>query len=137
MAEASLRSAGQVSFPRGFVTPKVGPHQTYGFAPGKIFGAPASLLNTSSFIRIESPQVEYITAISTDKKRVYLVLMNDVNEEISTAVNLETSGFSSSINPVIKNITELTGSKTSAPASGQFTISLPGYGLRVFAIDFK
>ncbi|HZG26219.1 MAG TPA: glycerophosphoryl diester phosphodiesterase, partial [Chitinophagaceae bacterium] len=70
MAEASLRSAGQVSFPRGFVTPKVGPHQTYGFAPGKIFGAPASLLNTSSFIRIESPQVEYITAISTDKKRV-------------------------------------------------------------------
>ncbi len=35
---------GNITFPQGFITPKVGPHTTYGFAPGTIYGQPAGLL---------------------------------------------------------------------------------------------
>jgi hypothetical protein len=42
VSEIQLRSGGAITFPRGFVTPKVGPHACFGFVPGQIFGAPAN-----------------------------------------------------------------------------------------------
>ena len=44
IAEAGLRSDSNISFPYGYMTPKVGPHVTYGFAPGNIYGKKADLL---------------------------------------------------------------------------------------------
>lgn len=137
MAEAALRSGDNVIFPRGFVTPKVGPHQTYGFKPGKIFGEPASLINKNDFIRIASPQVECITAISTDKKRIYIILMNDLKENITTVVNINTTKLLSQQNMVIKKITELSDKKKDILATTQLSVSLTGYGLQVFAVDFE
>ena len=42
IAEAGLRSDSNISFPYGYMTPKVGPHVTYGFAPGNIYGKKAA-----------------------------------------------------------------------------------------------
>lgn len=36
LCEAECRSEGLIAFPRGFVTPKVGPQRITGFAPGRI-----------------------------------------------------------------------------------------------------
>ena len=35
MAEAELRSSGRIGFPKGFITPKVGPAQDIRFRPGE------------------------------------------------------------------------------------------------------
>src|SRR5690606_4097063 len=43
LAEAHLRANGQITFPSGFMAPKVGPHTAYGFASGKMFGKPVDL----------------------------------------------------------------------------------------------
>ena len=44
LAELELRSDGAVSFPAGFITPKVGPHRTFAFADGSVQGERASLV---------------------------------------------------------------------------------------------
>lgn len=75
LAEAELRSGGKVVFPRGFVTPKVGPHQTYGFAPGMVNGEKASLLIDEKLIKIDNASVDYILAKSANK--VFVVLLNN------------------------------------------------------------
>ncbi|GHB79811.1 glycerophosphoryl diester phosphodiesterase [Persicitalea jodogahamensis] len=77
MAEAEYRSDGQVKFPRGFVTPKVGPHQTYGFAPGTINGEKANLLINEKLVRVDSPSIDYILAEAVDGKKKFVVLLND------------------------------------------------------------
>jgi len=86
MAEAELRSEGEVLFPRGFVTPKVGPHQTYGFMPGKIYGEEASLVMRDSLLKTDEPNIEYITALSSDHKRLFIVLLNDVNQPLKSTL---------------------------------------------------
>ncbi|MBS1601131.1 MAG: glycerophosphoryl diester phosphodiesterase, partial [Bacteroidetes bacterium] len=47
LAEAELRSGGRIHFPRGFMTPKVGPHESVGFAPGVVNGVAARLVDSS------------------------------------------------------------------------------------------
>lgn len=91
LAEAELRSGGQVTFPRGFVTPKVGPHQTYGFAPGRIYGRPAELLIREGVVLPDNPNVDYVLAQSPDKKQLLVVLLNNHAQATTTTVRLQPS----------------------------------------------
>ena len=88
LAEAELRSDGQVTFPRGFVTPKVGPHQTYGFAPGRIYGQPAALLVREGVVAPDDPNVDYVLAQSPDKKRLFVVLLNNQDRTTTARIRL-------------------------------------------------
>lgn len=87
LSEAALRSNGKVTFPRGFVTPKVGPHQTYGFAPGDVFGDKASLVIQEGFITADSPSIDPIISKSTTQNIYYVTLLN--NSPQPTAFNLK------------------------------------------------
>ena len=94
LAEAELRSGGKVTFPRGFVTPKVGPHQTYGFAPGRIYGQPAELLIREGVVipgrgTADNPNVDYVLAQSPDKKQLFIVLLNNRAQATTTTVRLQ------------------------------------------------
>lgn len=82
LAEAELRSGGRIVFPRGFVTPKVGPHQSYGFAPGKIDGVSVRLVVRPEIAQQESPDLETLTAISTDGKKLFVILLNDIKKPL-------------------------------------------------------
>jgi hypothetical protein len=90
MAEAELRSNGQVRFPRGFVTPKVGPHQTYGFAPGVINGQKANLVIDEHLVKIDHPAIDYLLAITEKKDQVFVILMN--NRVQTTDFQISTKG---------------------------------------------
>jgi len=86
MAEADLRSDGKISFPRGFVTPKVGPHQTYGFQAGTIFDEAAQLISTEGFLDCDKPQVDYIVAKSSTDNKVFIIFLNNDADAITTNV---------------------------------------------------
>lgn len=77
MAEAELRSGGKVSFPRGFVTPKVGPHQTYGFAAGTINGEKANLIIDKKLVKLNNPSVDYLLAKAPQSGKLFVVLLNN------------------------------------------------------------
>ncbi len=77
LSEAELRSNGKVSFPRGFVTPKVGSHQTYGFTPGTINGEKANLVINEEWVLVDHPSIDYILAEGVGSQKKYAILLNN------------------------------------------------------------
>lgn len=121
LSEATLRSNGKVTFPRGFVTPKVGPHESYGFAPGKIFGYEANLWQEEGFVTCDNPNIEYILAKGTDGKRKFVILLNDIGTPVKGRLEIKNAA----------GITDLvTGAGVNAPE-----VALDGYGIKVLMIQ--
>jgi hypothetical protein len=77
ISEIALRSNSKIIFPRGFLTPKVGPHESYGFAPGTIYDKQAYLYLPPKFITIDNPHIDYLCAINKQEKQLYVFLLNN------------------------------------------------------------
>lgn len=132
MAEAELRSGGNVSFPRGFVTPKVGAHQTYGFEPGTIYGQPADLIICEGLFDIADPNVEFITARSPTNSRLFIIVLNATGQPLESTVKADPSKMQAGLN--IRKVT-FADTKKSLGQITEWKISLPPYGLQVYAVD--
>ncbi len=131
LAEAELRSAGNILFPRGFVTPKVGPHQTYGFAPGRIYGQPAELLVWEGVVTPDSPNVEYVLAQSPDKKQLFVVLLNNRAQATTTPVRLNPALIRSGKGRLKAMSDRNVLSGTSA------SVQLPPFGIAVWSYEWQ
>lgn len=134
MAEAELRSEGQVAFPRGFVTPKVGPHQTYGFEPGKINGESAALIIRDGLVQAPEPNVEYITALSPSGGKLYIIAMNAVGKPLETTLTLDIGALKPGAR--LKSV-ESGGETIPVNGNNQWPVSLKGYGLRIYAVALQ
>lgn len=134
MAEAEHRSDGKVTFPRGFVTPKVGPHQTYGFENGNIYDQPAELIIRDGMVSIPEPNIEFITARSPSDKRVYVVLMNAINEPLESSMKLDVTKLERGAK--IKSISPIHNHRASSK-DAERNISLPPYGLQVYTVEYE
>jgi len=80
-----------VEFPGGFMTPKVGPHRTYGFAPGTIFGRKADLIIRQGMIDCDNPNLEFITALSECKATLFVVAIHQAPYAAKATVKLDLS----------------------------------------------
>ena len=87
MAELEHRSGGEISFPAGFITPKVGPHRAYGFAEGTVHGEPARLIMRQGAFSCDNPNVEVVMA--QGREHLYLMLLNDLDREQEAAVTVD------------------------------------------------
>ncbi|WP_202929061.1 glycerophosphoryl diester phosphodiesterase [Chitinophaga agri] len=121
LAEAELRSNGKVVFPRGFVTPKVGPHESYGFAPGRIYGQDANLWHQEGFVTCSHPDIEYVLAEGTDGKRRFVILLNDTGTPVSGHLSFKQAGTVTDIS---------TGARVNST-----DVMLDGYGMKVWMIQ--
>lgn len=127
LSEAQLRSGNKVTFARGFITPKVGPHESYGFAPGNIYGNEANLVNQQGIVTCTNPNIEYILARGTDGKKLFVVLLNDTGEAIKDHIKLNPGKGN------IQAITDLTANKQLG-AANELDVALEGYGIKVLMI---
>jgi len=134
MAEVQLRSGNTIVFPRGFVTPKVGPHESYGFATGRIYNETVNLVIRQGVIECDNPNIEYIIAQSIDKKKLFVVLLNDIGEQVNGTIKLNSRKLAGSIVPAGKKITELSAGKN-ITADGSWQTSLHPYGIQVYKIE--
>jgi len=134
MAEIQLRSGNTIVFPRGFVTPKVGPHQSYGFAAGKIYNQPVNLIIRQGLVECDNPNIEYVLAQSIDKKKIFVVLLNDRGTQISGTVKLNTLRLGENSVLAGKKITELPAGNNIA-TDDRWQINLPAYGIQVYTIE--
>ncbi|HEU4554594.1 MAG TPA: glycerophosphoryl diester phosphodiesterase [Chitinophaga sp.] len=131
LSEAQLRSGNQVIFPRGFVTPKVGPHESYGFSPGKVYGNEAHLINGEGIVECSNPNMEYILARGTDAKSMFIILLNDTGAPLKAHVKLNRDKANI---PVAGNaITDLAANRQ-LPAANELDVTLEGYGIKVLMI---
>ncbi|MCW3112074.1 MAG: glycerophosphoryl diester phosphodiesterase [Segetibacter sp.] len=132
MAEAEMRSNGQISFPRGFVTPKVGPHQTYGFKPGKIFNDVAQLSTTENFVSCDKPQVDYIVANSNKGNKAFVVLLNNQSQPVNAKLSWGQKGSAYKKITVKDNKGNVVSTST---VQGETTVPLESYGLKVLVME--
>ncbi|MDO1449391.1 glycerophosphoryl diester phosphodiesterase [Rhodocytophaga aerolata] len=140
LSEISLRSGGQVEFPRGFVTPKVGPHQTYGFAPGKVFGNEAQLHLPANMVQVSNPLVDYMGATSTKAGKVYVLLLNNDNDMRTTTIGFNAQHLLFHKKATIQKanlLNNLGQPESDLDTNGNWTIQLPPYGLKVIEIAYQ
>jgi hypothetical protein len=136
LSEIELRSAGSIKFPRGFITPKVGPHQTYGFSAGKLFGKEVEL-SLSEGYKLSNPRVDYLSAIDKSYEEVYLILLNNSHQNQKTTVSLDGNILIPGKQVKIKGnslLDEKGNKKKSFPVSSSIDIELPAYGLTILKI---
>jgi hypothetical protein len=133
LAEAHLRSEGQITFPAGFMTPKVGPHRTFGFAPGTIFGRKADLVFRQGMLECDNSHMEFITALSEDKKTLFVLGINQSPHEGTGTLKIDFSKLAADA--------KWTGEKTlqgEAPVSnrteGKIKLDIPAWGMHVIAM---
>lgn len=139
ISEANLRSDGQISFPRGFITPKVGPHQTYGFAAGKIYGTAASLILEQGLAKAESPYLEYVTALNADQRKCFVVLMNNSDQRLNTQVQLNPGkipGHSVAVSKELALIDKDGKRSLLSGNSNSLNIELAPFGLKVIELCY-
>lgn len=129
LAEAEGRSGGKIAFPRGFVTPKVGPHQSAGFAPGTIFGEKANLLVREGLVVPSDPNVDYVLAQSADGKRLFVVLLN--NRAQASRVKLVLNpGELGKTTTGVRRLSDNRALETRE-------LDLPAFGWEVVAVDWR
>lgn len=92
ISEASLRSEGEIYFPGGFITPKVGPHKSYGFAPGRIYGNEAELIMKPGLVTVSNQHMEYLTAYDKTRHKLYVILMNNDDGIQQCTINISGGG---------------------------------------------
>ncbi|MCE6989317.1 glycerophosphoryl diester phosphodiesterase [Dyadobacter sp. CY323] len=131
LSEVALRSKGKIEFPRGFVTPKVGPHQTYGFEPGTVFGEKAKLVIRGGFVAGNQPTVDCILAENAAKNEAYVILLNNRAQpsEGQITFNPEKWGTGKKIKNIAKTAS---GSAVNSPS-----YQIPGFGMEVYTVRFE
>lgn len=97
VSEAEMRSNGGISFPRGFMTPKVGPHKPVGFEAGIIDGIKANLIIRKGLVHIDNPNIDYLTALSQDQKSLFIVLLNNQDKQNNFNVSVNAAVLASSL----------------------------------------
>ncbi|WP_051425848.1 hypothetical protein [Jiangella gansuensis] len=135
LAEAHLRTGGEISFPAGFCTAKVGSHRPYGFAPGTIFGHDAELWMPRPLVTVDDPEVDWLTARSADGSRLFVVALNESPEARTATLRLEPRGLVAG-QRVSWGATEvLAGSAETGGDDDTWTLRLTGDGATVLAIE--
>jgi hypothetical protein len=136
MSEAHLRSKGRVSFPSGFATPKVGPHVTYGFAPGMIYGHTANLWLPGAQVSCDNPNAEYVCAVDEKAGKLYVVVMNQFPQSQSVQVRLNPQGTVRGRSLGWTGGRSLSGDQAEFDAdAGSVEVTMAPWGLSVVELD--
>lgn len=137
LAEIEMRSNGNVTFPRGFITPKVGPHQTYGFRPGSVYGTEASLILHDDMITTQSPYLDYIAAMNKEEKKIFFVLLNNDDENLDAKVHISIKKIIPGATPTSWKVIDSSSEITNLPAGDNLDISISPYGLKVIEAKYS
>lgn len=138
VSEAMMRSGGEIDFPSGFITPKVGPHKCYGFGQGKVFGRPASLYLPDGMVSTDNPRIDYLCALRSNNKDLYVVLLNNSVERQKTAVSID---ISKALSGQVKSISsaellDAGGNRTGVlDNSGHYIVEIEPAGMSVIKLN--
>jgi len=135
LAEAELRSGGKIIFPRGFVTPKVGPHQTYGFDPGTIYGKKAKLVMKDGFATGNPSVTDVILAESIDSKEAFIIILNSRVQPTDGKISFNPERWESG--KKIKSITRAGSGEILASANQPIPFQLNEFGIETYRVVFE
>lgn len=136
VASAHLLSGGEISFPEGFMTSKVGSHVPYGFATGTIYGVEADLWQPRSLLNVtgtNSANVDWLTARSADGTKLFVILLNEIASAVSVTLSLDPRQLKEFDVTHFGTLSVLAGS-ASASGSGTYAVNIAAQGMTVLSI---
>jgi len=134
ISEIELRAAGNISFPRGFIAPKVGPHATYGFKSGKLYGEDVKLLMKKGAIQIDNPYIEYLQAESSDGNKTFVMLLNNSDKSQAFVVDLDLKAEKGNASRRV-NVIKANGKRIQLDAKEKVSVSLEPFGFSTLEIQ--
>lgn len=136
-AEAEMRSGRRISFPRGFMTPKVGPQRIFGFEPGTVYDEQANPIMVKGLFEADNTDIEILSALTTDRNRLFLILMNSTPRPQHTALTVHPAAIAGRRIGTASADDPATGRKITPGGDGAFGITLPGYGIQTLKFDLE
>ena len=134
LSSAHMLSGGQISFPHGFITAKVGSHVPYGFESGTIYGQKADLWQPRSLLNVSDPEIDYITAKSTDGTKLFVILLNELAGAKTATIKMDPRSMIPFRVATWGHITPFAGiaSKTD---DNSWTVEISASGFAAFSIE--
>lgn len=129
LAEAELRSGGNIRFPRGFFAPKVGPQQITGFEHGTLYGEKVQWLLRRGLATGNNSEIDLLTTLSRDEKSLCVILLN--NSARSQRISVEVGPGAIGWQGLPDTADELTGKGGIRRQEGGFTAEVEPFGIRV------
>ncbi len=129
LAEAEMRTEGNIRFPRGFFTPKVGPQQITGFAYGSLYGEKVRWLLRQGLVTGDNSEIDLLTTLSQNEKSLCAILLNNSARAQHIAVTVDPSVIGWQELP--SDIKELTGKGRVYRQANGFAADVEPFGIRV------
>ena len=85
----------------------MGPHLTYGFTSGMVFGTKADLIMRPGLFKLDNPYIEYMAALNEKEKTVFLILLNNDDEKQTSLIEMDTKCLFSGKKIRVKNVASL------------------------------
>lgn len=138
VSEIELRSKENITFPSGFIAPKVGPHKTYGFQQGKIFNEDAQLVMKKGFVNPNNPYIDYLVAENKDLDKFFVMLLNNNDNVQSFNLDLKLNMLESNHtqNTFLMNLIEPNGNRTQINVENNVPFKLNPYALLILEINY-
>ncbi|WP_257668898.1 glycoside hydrolase family 97 catalytic domain-containing protein [Parapedobacter tibetensis] len=136
LSEIDLRSNGAIHFPSGFITPKVGPHKTYGFAPGTVFGQEADLYLRDGVVKGNNPRIDYMCALAEGS--FYVLLLNNSTAEQTVTIAIDSGHFFGQNRlrePTIELLDNQGVIEKRFAEQNALDIEIAGFGLKIIKIN--
>ncbi|KAL1898454.1 hypothetical protein Sste5346_003357 [Sporothrix stenoceras] len=136
VSSAHLLSGGEISFPEGFMTSKVGSHVPYGFATGTIYGTEADLWQPRSLVNVtgtNSANVDWLTARSTDGTKLFVILLNEIATDVSVTLSMDSRQLKIFDITHFGTLSVLSGS-AKATGDSTWSVQIAGQGMTVLEI---
>ncbi|MCD2424291.1 glycerophosphoryl diester phosphodiesterase [Niabella pedocola] len=137
MAELSLRSQDRIRFPSGFITPKVGPHKTFGFQKGKIFDQEGDLLFIQNLITLSNPNMDYLCALNRKTRKFYLFILNNDDELQQGDLKIDGSRFIPGHHLQQETAVCFSASGERMNGASVNRVKIAPYGLQVYAFNYN
>lgn len=136
ISEVHLRSEGAVSFPAGFMTPKVGPHRTFGFSPGKVYGQEAKMIIRQGMIACSNPDIEWITALSENERTLFVLALNQSPKASEGVLHVDLSKLGGDFNWVGESVLQGTAPAVNR-SEGKLNLNMPAWGMQVVGLTLE
>jgi hypothetical protein len=139
LSEVKLRSNNKITFPSGFMTPKVGPHVSYGFAPGSIYSATAKLFMPEGLLKSGNPYLEYVAALNEKDHKLYVMVLNQSSKEQTGDVTIDLNKINNGQKGSVTKTGILQGEELTTATNtgnGSLGVKIKPWGMSVITVDF-
>lgn len=139
ISEIELRSGGNIEFPQGFIAPKVGPHKTYGFANGRLYGEEVKLSMKKNAVKADNPHIEYMMAENSAGNKSFVMLLNNSDKTQVFTVDLKLDALlkrdMNQNKSYSMNLISANGERAGVDASEKVSIKLAPFGFSTLEIQ--